>query len=210
MLKKIYFTFFGYPISLFLNLFGRIFSPFMIYGFWNNVTRSFKKHTRYSSTTIFINKNKVDIEDGCWIGPNCIIDGSGGLRIGKGVQIAGLTGIFSHSSHIAIRLCGENYLSLNPNERFGYIHKPVIIGEYTFIGCGAIILPGVTIGKGCIVGAGSIVNKSIPDFSVAAGNPAKLINSTLEIDEQYFNNADVQHVYFDPKIIEKYRNKIVF
>ena len=76
MLRKIYLSIIGFPVSLFLNISGIFFRPFMIYGFWNNVTRSFKKRTRYSSTTIFINKNKVDIEDGCWIGPNCFIDGS--------------------------------------------------------------------------------------------------------------------------------------
>jgi acetyltransferase-like isoleucine patch superfamily enzyme len=53
----------------------------------------------------------------------------------------------------------------------------IIIGEDAWLGFGVIILDGVTIGKGAIIGAGSVVTKSIPDGSVAAGNPAKIIGT---------------------------------
>lgn len=53
--------------------------------------------------------------------------------------------------------------------------KSVVIREGAWIGANAIILPGVTIGRNAVVGAGSIVTKSIPDYSVAVGNPAKVI-----------------------------------
>lgn len=52
---------------------------------------------------------------------------------------------------------------------------PVKIGHYSFIGYGAIILPGVTIGIGAIVGAGSVVTKNVDDFMIVAGNPARVI-----------------------------------
>ncbi len=55
--------------------------------------------------------------------------------------------------------------------------KPVIIGNNVWIGSRAIILPGVTIGEGSIVGAGSVVTKSIPPYSIAVGNPAKVIKT---------------------------------
>jgi acetyltransferase-like isoleucine patch superfamily enzyme len=51
----------------------------------------------------------------------------------------------------------------------------VVIGAETWIGNNAIILPGAIIGKHCVIGANSIVNSAIPDFSVAAGSPAKII-----------------------------------
>jgi acetyltransferase-like isoleucine patch superfamily enzyme len=53
--------------------------------------------------------------------------------------------------------------------------KPVIIGEHCFLGMGSVILPGVILGKRCIVGANAVVTKSIPDYCVVAGNPAKII-----------------------------------
>lgn len=56
-----------------------------------------------------------------------------------------------------------------------YATAPVSIGDNTWIGEGVVIMPGVTIGKGCVIGAHSIVNKSIPDYSVAVGSPAKVV-----------------------------------
>lgn len=52
---------------------------------------------------------------------------------------------------------------------------PVRIGAHTWLGQNAVVLPGVTIGKHCVIGANAVVNKDIPDFSVAAGVPAKVI-----------------------------------
>ena len=56
-----------------------------------------------------------------------------------------------------------------------YATAPVSIGDNTWIGEGVVIMPGVTIGKGCVIGAHSIVNKSIPDYTVAVGSPAKVV-----------------------------------
>ena len=56
-----------------------------------------------------------------------------------------------------------------------YTRGGVHIGKSTFIGLGSAILPGVTLGKHCIVGTHSVVTKSFPDYSMVAGNPAKLI-----------------------------------
>jgi acetyltransferase-like isoleucine patch superfamily enzyme len=58
-----------------------------------------------------------------------------------------------------------------------YRYAPVSIGSDVFIGAGAIILPGVSIGDHCVVGAGSVVTKSVPDGSVVAGNPARVLGS---------------------------------
>ncbi|BBW90329.1 hypothetical protein PS1M3_04160 [Pseudoalteromonas sp. PS1M3] len=51
----------------------------------------------------------------------------------------------------------------------------VRIGDNSFLGFGVIVLPNVSIGRWCIIGAGSVVTKSFPDYSMVAGNPAKLI-----------------------------------
>ena len=55
------------------------------------------------------------------------------------------------------------------------IGKPVTIGNDVWLGANSVIMPGVTIGDGCIIGAGAIVTKSIPPYSVAVGIPAKVI-----------------------------------
>lgn len=57
--------------------------------------------------------------------------------------------------------------------------KPVVIEDKVWIGARCIILPGVTIGEGSTIGAGSIVTKDIPAYSVAAGNPAKVIKKLI-------------------------------
>ena len=74
--------------------------------------------------------------------------------------------------------------SANPNGPHSKLSKvypkmtaPVIIGHDTWIGARATILPGVTIGNYCVVAAGSVVNKDIPDYTVVAGVPAKTIKT---------------------------------
>lgn len=69
------------------------------------------------------------------------------------------------------------------------IIKPISVGKNTFIGSHSIILPGVSIGENCVIGAMSLVSKSIPNNSVAVGNPAKVIMSTDELLEKHKANS---------------------
>lgn len=64
------------------------------------------------------------------------------------------------------------------------ITKPIIVGNNVYMGIDAIIMPGVQIGNNVIVGAGAIVTKSVPDNSVVAGVPAKVIKTTDEYFEK--------------------------
>ena len=57
----------------------------------------------------------------------------------------------------------------------GISTKPIVIGDDVWIGANAVILPGVTIGKHCVVAAGAVVNKDVPDNCVVGGVPAKII-----------------------------------
>lgn len=205
MIKKfIYLSPLGYLISAIQNILKILTTPYMVYGYWDRPTKTFRRLTRVSSNVILIDKKKISIGDNCWIWHHSILDGSNGIEIDEGVQIGAWVGIFTHSSHVAIRLHGKNYLNVDRGKRIGYTRSPVKIGAYSFIGAGACILPGVTIGKGSLIGAGSVVNKDIPEFSIAQGNPAKVIGSTLSIDEKFFDNQDVLNNYFDRQTIEKF------
>ena len=69
----------------------------------------------------------------------------------------------------------------------GYQYNaPVKIGRNCWIGAGAIILPGITIGDNVVVGAGSVVTKDIPDNVVAVGNPCKVLRKINEHDREYY------------------------
>lgn len=57
----------------------------------------------------------------------------------------------------------------------GFSTKPVVIGDDVWIGANAVILPGVTIGKHCVVAAGAVVTKDVPDNTIVGGVPAKVI-----------------------------------
>ncbi len=94
------------------------------------------------------------------IGLFCVLHGNGGLEIGDNVSIAAKVTIVA-GNH-AIR--GKEISA-----------KGIKIGEGVWIGTNVSILDGVEIGKGSVIGAGAVVTKSIPEYSVAVGNPAKVI-----------------------------------
>ena len=114
-------------------------------------------------------KAKMFIGDGTWIGQGCFFHSAGGLTIGKNVGIGpGVMIITSaHSEE------GRNKPILHSTLKFA----PVIIEDDADIGVGAIILPGVTIGRGAQIGAGAVVTKSIRAYAIAVGVPAKVIKS---------------------------------
>jgi len=67
---------------------------------------------------------------------------------------------------------------------------PVIIEDDVWIGAGASVLPGVTIGKGSVIGARAVVNESIPPYSIAVGIPAKIIKNRLELQKPESQNIE--------------------
>jgi len=112
-------------------------------------------------------KNSMVIGDYTWIGQNCFLHSAGGLTIGRAVGIGPSVKIIT-SAH------GEEELS-KPVLFCGLELGEVVVEDGCDIGVGSTILPGVTVGEGSIVGAGSVVTKDIPPYSVAVGNPAKVL-----------------------------------
>ncbi len=206
MLKNIYLSPLGYLISIIQNLVSIIHQPFMVYGFYNRVTSQFMKNTRVSSSIKILKKSQLDLKDNVWIGHYCVLDASNCLMIGKGVQMGSHISIYTHTSHISIRLMGDSYMS--SNNRIGYVSGAVSIGEYSFIGDSTIIFPGVRVGKGCLIKAGAILSKSVPDFSIVSGVPAKVVGHVVDIDSVFFENETVKKAYFDKTLFKKYNKDL--
>jgi acetyltransferase-like isoleucine patch superfamily enzyme len=109
---------------------------------------------------------EITIGQNTFLGEYCIIYGHGGVTIGDNTLIAMHTCIVSSNHTIAnkntlIRSQGDDLL-------------PVKIGSDVWIGAGAKILGGVTIGDGCIIGAGAVVTKNLPPYAIAVGVPAQI------------------------------------
>lgn len=111
----------------------------------------------------------ISIGEGSWLGPHSLIYGNGGLRIGKNVLIAGLTTIAPHN-HGFDRI--DIPIKFQPETQ-----KGIVIEDDVWIGANCVITDGVTISKGSVIGAGSVVTKDIPPYSIAVGTPAVVIKS---------------------------------
>ena len=75
-----------------------------------------------------------------------------------------------------VNLITENH-PIDPKDRRALITKPILIKRKAWIGAGVTILPGVTIGENAVVAAGAVVTKDVPDNTIVAGVPAKIIKS---------------------------------
>lgn len=100
-------------------------------------------------------------------------------RIGIGSVVIGPVTIGSDvmtAQHVVISGLNHGYEDITvPPSKQPVNTAPVTIGNAVWIGANAVILPGVTLGKHVVVGAGSVVTKDVPDFCVVAGNPARII-----------------------------------
>jgi acetyltransferase-like isoleucine patch superfamily enzyme len=141
----------------------------------SNVTLNSENHgyhiNLYSSVKIFANigpKAIIKIGDNTRIHGSCI-HAREKIEIGKNCLIAANCQIFDCNAH--------ELLMDRPHERIKNtgVTKPIKICDNVWIGAHCIILPGVTIGEGSVVGAGSIVTKDVLPHTIVAGNPAKLI-----------------------------------
>lgn len=111
----------------------------------------------------------VKIGDRCLIGKGSGIVGHFDITIGNDVW----TG-----HHVYITDQNHGYEDVDrPISQQSQPERPVVIGDGSWLGYGAVVLPGVTIGKHVVIGANSVVTHDIPDYSVAVGSPARVIKS---------------------------------
>jgi len=121
------------------------------------------------------NSGCIEIDDCVTINNGGVIGATdnGIIKIGKNVLL-GFNVVIRASNHYykkkAVAIKNQ-----------GHSGGKVIIEDDVWIGANAVVLPNVIIGKGSVVGAGSIVNRDIPAYSLAAGNPAKIIKENIRI-----------------------------
>lgn len=125
----------------------------------------------YATPEEYLKRKGVKVGEGCMISP-CHLSTSEPwlIEIGNYCRIAKDTEFFNHGGIFGLQILHDDY----DLDYFGKIK----IGDYVSIGEGCKIMPGVTIGNNVIIGAGSVVTKSIPDGFMVAGNPIKHIGYT--------------------------------
>ncbi len=132
--------------------------------FDGNIGENFRMNTPITGTSF----NFVEIGNNVFINSNCLMMARGGIKIEDNVMLAA-----------NVQLLSNNH---DEYKREVLICKKIVIKEGAWIGAGASILPGVTIGKYAIVGAGAIVTKDVPDYAVVVGTPARVVK-TLDKDK---------------------------
>ena len=132
-----------------------------------NALRLGYKDCFIAPSTMISNKN-LKLGKYVWIGGFCsFFCDTLGIEIGDNVAIADYN-VFMTTNH---NYDNDTYLPFDNNG----VSAPIVIGNNVWIGTRCIILPGVKIDDGAIIGAGSVVTKSVPKCAIVAGNPAKIV-----------------------------------
>ena len=141
-------------------------------------------------------KELLGQSEGAWINPPFYCDYGFNIEVGKNffanynctmLDVAKITigeNCFM-ASNVAIYTAGHPIHPDSRNSMYEY-GIPVTIGDNVWIGGNTVICPGVTIGSNCVIGAGSVVTKDIPDWSMAAGNPCRVIRKITDEDKRYY------------------------
>lgn len=136
---------------------------------YNNVT--LMDHVALDNNVELRNNSdqKIVIKSNCSVNRNSVIGGN--VVIGDGCRIGPNCNIFG-SNH--------EFSDINiPIYKQGLNSVGITINDDCWLGAGVVVLDGVTVGKGCVIGAGSVVTKSLPPFSIAVGNPCRVVKSRI-------------------------------
>lgn len=108
------------------------------------------------------------------IGPYCYIGCSGGIRIGANVMMSPRVSLYAENHNFSDTAI--------PMKEQGVSRAPIVIEDDCWIASHAVVLAGVTIGRGSIIAAGSVVTRDVPPYSIVAGSPARVLRSRLAGD----------------------------
>ena len=125
----------------------------------------------YIDQIIWLNGDRIEMGEKVGFNFGCYVNGFGGLTIGDRTIIGPYT---------MIHTANHEMDTDRPIPEQGWDLGPVVLGADCWIGMGVCILPGVTLGDGCVVGAGSVVTRDVEPYSIVVGNPAKAIKSRVD------------------------------
>ncbi|MBU1308763.1 MAG: acyltransferase [Gammaproteobacteria bacterium] len=167
------------------------------------------RNVRISDKASIYNAGNISIGDNVRIDDFVVLSaGSGGITLGSHIHIAVYTsligagaitiGDFANlSSRVSVYSSSDDYSGESmtnpcvPDEYKNVTHADVVAEKHVIVGCGSVILPGVTLHEGVAVGALSLVTKSCPPFGIYAGAPARFIrersNNVLNMEHRYVN-----------------------
>ena len=144
--------------------------------------------------SVFYSPQNIELGDNVSIGPKADFDAAGGIKIGNGVIFAPEVIIYSRNHNYDIDL------QALPFDNVCWLSS-VKIEDYVWVGRRCIILPGVTIGKGAVIAAGSVVVKDVEPFAVVGGNPAKFIKYR---DIERFKQLEKEE---NPSVYERFKHE---
>ena len=157
-----------------------------------NATRPFELEKRAQ----LLRRLFAEIGEGCYIEPPLHANWGAHTHFGRNVYANfGLTLVddgdiyvgdnVMFGPHVTLATAGHPVLP-ELREKGMQFNQPIRIGRNVWMGAGAIVLPGVTIGDGTVVGAGSVVTKDLPENVVAVGNPCRILREIGEKDRLYY------------------------
>lgn len=168
--------------NVILSILFNLTSPFV---FWLpfRIIRSFylRLFCKQMGSFVYVGRNidvrepiNITIGDGTIINKRAVLDGRGGLTIGRNVDIAQDAAIWTEQHDY-----NDDYHKLQK--------KQVVINDYVWVSSRAIILPGTTLDRGCVVAAGAVVTRDVPPMVVVGGVPAKHISERRSKLKYEFN-----------------------
>ena len=167
------------------------------------------ENVQISDRASFYGAHRIRLDNNIRIDDFCVLSaGAGGISIGMHVHIAvyssligtgkiTLSDFCNISSRVAIYSSNDDYSGVAmtnptiPNEYTGVTHADVLLGRHVIVGCGSVILPGVTLEEGVAVGALSLVYERCEAFGIYAGNPARRIKERkrdlLKLEQRFID-----------------------